>query len=181
MKICCKRKHIKYEEMKKSIFTMLMTVVLIVSASCGSKEKSQKEANETDTAAFALSQPVENGIYDATAYAITGENAAEGKFDGRVIVSLSPERSALYVYENGNRVKIKNIIILDKPFEKGDSNVYRAVDNKGKQVTVSLDSAANTLTFDREAGQYKIEFSKEARSKGTAIEMYERINEQVNR
>ena len=165
--------------MRKSIFTGLVAATLLLTSACGSKENSQKATTEVDTAAFAQSQPMESGIYDATAYVITGENARDGKFDGRVIVALSPEQSALYVYENGNRVKIKHAVVLDKPFEKGDSNIYRTVDNKGKPVVVNTDSTVNTLTFDKDAQQYKIEFNKDARTKGSAMEMYERINEQI--
>lgn len=167
--------------MKKTFISGLALVALALFSACGSKGSDNGAANaEADTAAFAENQPVESGIYDASAYVITGENAREGKFDGRVIVALSPEQSALYVYENGNRAKINYSVVLERPFEKGDSGIYRTVDVKGKPVVVTTDSVY-TLTFDKNAQQVKIDFSNSPRTTGSAIDMLERMNEQLKK
>lgn len=163
--------------MKKSLIGAIALTALVLLPACGSKNSD----SQADSAAFAANQPVESGIYNATAYDITGDDARHGKFDGRIIVALSPSQSALYVYENGNRTKINYSVVLERPFEKGDSGVYRAVDMKGKPVIVDTDSAVFTLTFEKNTQQVTIDFDKTPRSTGSAMDMMERMNEQFKK
>ena len=123
---------------------------------------------------------MESGEYLADSYDITGKNERSGKFDGRILVSLSPEQSALYVYENGNRAKIDYKILLSKPFEKGDSGIYVSSDTKGKTVTISTDSTSYTLSFDKNESNIKIGFDKTPKTTGTAVEMLERITKKLD-
>lgn len=165
--------------MKKTFISGLAVAALTIFCACGSKGSGDKTSESAaENAAFAENQPVESGIYDASAYQITGANEREGKFDGRVIVALSPERSALYVYENGNRAKINYSIVLDRPFEKGDSGIYRSADTKGSPVVITVDSIYS-LTFGKKSQKVKIDFDKSPRTTGSAVEMLERMNEQL--
>lgn len=165
--------------MKKTFIIGLAVAALTIFCACGSKGSGDNTSESTaENAAFAKNQPVESGIYDASAYQITGTNEREGKFDGRVIVALSPERSALYVYENGNRAKINYSIVLDRPFEKGDSGIYRSADTKGAPVVITADSIYS-LTFEKNSQKIKIDFDKSPRSTGSAVEMLKRMNEQL--
>ena len=127
-----------------SIFSLFAALLLFVSCG-GSKEKAA--ATPVDDDAFYATQPLHSGLYDATSYDIEGTNARKGKFDGRVFFSLSPELSAIYVYENGNRTKIDYKVVLEKPFEKGDSGIYRSVDVMGLPVILAPDSTDYVLKF----------------------------------
>lgn len=96
-----------------------------------------------------------------------------------MLIALSPEQSALYVYENGNRAKIDYKVVLERPFEKNDSGVYVSADSKGKPVTISTDSTFYTLTFDKNESKISIDFDKTPKSTGTAIEVLERITSMI--
>lgn len=150
-------------------------------ASCGSSTSKQQESEEEAASeAFYASQPVESGIYDATYFDIKGKDPRKGQFDGRVIYSLSPEQSAILVYENGNRTKIKHVVMLKVPFEKGDST-YSATDAKGLPVVVSSDSISNYINYIANNDTVIITFNKEPRSKYTSFEALEKINEQAQK
>lgn len=84
-----------------------VAALLLAMTACGGNKQKAEEAEAADETFYA-SQPIESGIYDATYFNVRGKDARKGQFDGRVIASVSPEQSALYVYENGNRTKIKN-------------------------------------------------------------------------
>ncbi len=165
----------------KILFAALTALALTCTTSCGSKggETATSDSTVTDTAAFDESQPVASGQYDATAYDITGPSARSGKFDGRMLIALSPEQSALYVYENGNRAKIDYKVVLERPFEKNDSGVYVSADSKGKPVTISTDSTFYTLTFDKNESKIRIDFDKTPKSTGTAMEVLEKITSMI--
>ena len=156
----------------KKIVLMAALGAIVTFGSCTSKEAKVQEA-EAD---FEKSQPLQNGTYDATQYEITGENARKGMFDGRMLVSLSQDVSAIYVYENGNRAKIDYLIMLDKAFEKTDSGTYNAIDKKGKTVILRKDSVYS-LAFEKNDSKIKIDFDSVPRSTATAMEMLEKINE----
>ena len=79
-----------------------------------------------------------------------------------------------YVYENGNRTKIKHVLVLEAPFEKSDS-VYTAV-SKGKPVTLATDSADYVLNYITSNDTVSITFSQKARSNYTALEALEKIS-----
>ena len=146
-------------------------------ASCGGNTAKEKEAEaESENVAFLASQPAESGIYDATYFNIKGKDARKGQFDGRVIYSLSPEQSAVFVYENGNRTKIKYLLMLEKPFEKNDS-IFTAVDAKGNPVTVGNDSTNMYVTYIANNDTVTITYNPNARNTYTSLEALSKIKE----
>lgn len=163
-------------------FTFIATLFLIGLSSCGSSStKSEDQKGNVDDAEFYATQPVHSGLYDADYYDITGTNARKGRFDGRIYFSLSPETSAFYLYENGNRTKIDNTVTLKRPFEKGDSGVYFTVDTKDRPVTISTDSTMYILDFQRSGEEFKITFNPKPRHEGSALEILEKMAAQKNK
>ena len=167
----------------KRLFFVALTLIAgatslsLTSCGGGSTTKEAQEA-KVDDDAFYATQPVHSGLYDADYYDITGTNPRKGHFDGRIYFSLSPETSAMYVFENGNRTKIDCIVALQKPFEKGDSGIYYSTDTKDRPVTVNTDSTSYVLDFQRGAEEYKIYFNPKPRHVGSAIEILEKMNAQ---
>ena len=152
---------------------------IIISAmfySCGgSGTTKNEESAKVDDDAFYSTQPVHSGLYDADYYDITGTNPRKGHFDGRIYLSLSPEMSAFYVYENGNRTKIDYTVNLKKPFERNDSGVYCTTDSKDRPVTINTDSTTYFLDFQRGTENIKIGFNPKPRHTGTALEILEKM------
>lgn len=156
--------------------SLLMVIFMASYTSCGNSSSTQsKEKQAVDDEAFYATQPVNSGLYEADYYDITGTNPRKGHFDGRIYFSLSPETSAFYVFENGNRTKIDYIVNLQKPFEKGDSGIYRTVDVKDRPVSISSDSAAYYLNFQRSGEDIKISFNPKPRHTGSAVEIMEKM------
>lgn len=152
-----------------------------IMASCGGNSAKEKEAEaQAANEAFQAEQPVESGVYDATYFDIKGKDTRKGQFDGRVIYALSPEQSAILVYENGNRTKIKHILMLEKSFEKQDS-VYVAMDKTGIPVTVGNDSTNMTIDYIANGDTVTITFNPKARNVLTALEALEKIKEQASK
>lgn len=136
--------------MKPKHFLFAGFCSLLLFACGGNKtENTEAQATAVDDEAFYATQPVHSGLYDAETYDITGNNARKGHFDGRIYFSLSPETSAFYVFENGNRTKIDMIVNLKKPFEKNDSGLFVTTDTKDRPVTINTDSALYLLKFER--------------------------------
>ena len=160
---------------------MLAGVVLAMNSCGGGSAKTEEEASKVDDEAFYATQPVHSGLYDADYYDFTGTNPRKGRFDGRIYFTLSPETSAFYVFENGNRTKIDYLVALQKPFEKGDSGIYYSVDTKDRPVTISTDSTMYVLDFHRSGEDMKIIFNPKARHQGSAIEILEKINSTKNK
>ena len=167
----------------KTIRFFAAAACMALMASCGggaSKEKAAEKA--VDDEAFYATQPVVSGQYRADSYDITGPNERKGKFDGRLLISLSPsEQSGMYVYENGNRAKIDYKIVLKAPFEKGDSGVYKTVDVNDLPVTIFSDSLGYVLSFEKKDSKVKIGFEKDPMSTGSALEMMERITSTIQK
>lgn len=163
------------------VFSLALTAFIVSLSSCGGGSSASKEETKVDDASFYETQPVQSGLYDADYYDITGQNARKGRFDGRIYFSLSPETSAFYVFENGNRTKIDYIVALQKPFEKGDSGIYRSVDTKDRPVTISTDSTMYVVDFQRSGEDMKITFNPKPRHTGSAVEILEKINAQKNK
>ncbi len=152
-----------------------------IMASCGGNANKEKEAeSESNDEAFYAEQPVESGIYDATYFDIKGKDSRKGQFDGRVIYALSPEQSAVFVYENGNRTKIKHILMLDKGFQKEDS-IYVATDKTGIPVTVGNDSTNMYLNYVANSDTVTITFNPKARNTYTPIEALAKIKEEASK
>ena len=169
------------------IFGYTLVIILLGVASCGNaKTETAEESKGVDDEAFYETQPLKSGLYDASYFSIkpvkvTKDNPGrEGHFDGRVFFALSPEKSALYVFENGNRTKINYLLNLTKPFEKTDSG-YVTTDMKGNNVTVMPDSANCILSFERGEENVNITFSPTPRYTGTAVEIMEKMADQKNR
>ena len=164
------------------VFGLLLFPSLLMMSSCGSNgSKTEENEAKVDDEAFYATQPVHSGLYDADYFDITGSNPRKGHFDGRIYFSLSPEMSAAYVFENGNRTKINQLVILEKPFEKGDSGIYQSVNKKNLPVIIDTDSTSYVLSFQTTHDQYKIYFNPKARHEGSAVEILEKINSQKNK
>ena len=162
----------------KRLTLFLLPALLL---SCGGNKSNETSVTETiSEETFYETQPVVSGLYDAESYDITGTNPRKGKFDGRIYFSLSPEMSAFYVFENGNRTKIDHIVTLKRPFEKNDSGIYVSVDAKELPVTVTPDSIY-ILEFNKGAENLKIGFNPKPRHTGTAVEILERMSAQKNK
>lgn len=169
--------------MKKFRFVFATLLFGAILFSCtGNKTGGEDSGSKaTDDEAFYATQPLHSGLYDAENYDITGVNDRKGKFDGRIYFSLSPDMSAFYVFENGNRTKIDYTVTLKQPFEKGDSGIYLSVDAKDLPVTVNTDSTVYFLSFQKGAEHIKIGFSPKPRHTGTALEILERMAAQKNK
>lgn len=160
-----------------------ITASMVTLTSCGgNSSKSQEKELKVDDAAFYATQPLHSGLYDAEYYDITGgNNPRKGMFDGRIYFSLSPETSAFYVFENGNRTKIDYTVVLQKPFEKTDSGTYVSIDSKNRPVSIAPDSTYLLLDFMHGSSDVKITFNSKPRHEGSAIEILEKINAQKNK
>lgn len=166
--------------MKKLKFLGLCGLAFIM-ASCSGNANKEKEAEaEAANEAFYAEQPVESGMYDATYFDIKGKDSRKGQFDGRVIYALSPDQSAVFVYENGNRTKIKNILMLDKGFQKEDS-VFVAVDKAGIPVTVGNDSTNMYINYIANSDTVTITFNPKARTTYTPIEALAKIKDEASK
>lgn len=161
-------------------FLSLFFVFMMSFVGCSGSGKSTDSAQELqkDDEAFYQTQPLHSGLYDADSYDITGPNARKGRFDGRIFFSLSPETSAFYVFENGNRTKIDYLVSLAHPFEKGDSGIYTTMDSKERPVTIYSDSTGYFLTFQRSGEDLKIGFNPKPRYEGSAVEILEKMSAQ---
>jgi len=162
-----------------SLITSALLSLMFIACSGGTKE--QKSETPVDDEVFYATQPVTSGQYRAVRYDIAGDRARKGMFDGRVLLSLSPEQSGMYVFENGNRAKIDYKVVLKHPFEKGDSGVFRAVDVNGLPVTISTDSTVYTLSFEKNGHKVNISFESEPMNTGSALEIMERISAQIQK
>ena len=161
--------------MKKLSFS-LIAIMAIVLIACGSKQTGTAETTKAvDDTDFYETQPLHSGLYDAESYLMTGKVDKKGHFDGRIYFSLSPDLSAFYVFENGNRTKIDYLITLKKPFEKTDSGTYCSVDAKDLPVMITPDTTLYFLSFQRGGEDVKIGFSPKPRHEGTAVEIMEKM------
>ena len=170
----------------QSVLVFLMMGFTLITVCClnscaGNTSSKSEESVKVDDEAFYATQPVHSGLYDADYYDISGSNARKGRFDGRIYFSLSPELSAFYVFENGNRTKIDYLVSLKKPFEKNDSGIYYSIDSKDHPVTINTDSTMYVLDFMRGSEDLKITFSPKPRHEGTAVEILEKMSAQKNK
>lgn len=164
--------------MSQGLGLLMMGLCLSLAVvSCGGG-KSANAAAPIDDEAFYATQPVKSGLYDASYYQFTGNVDKKGPFDGRIYFSLSPELSALYIFENGNRTKIDYLVKLQRPFEKTDSGVYVSVDDKNNPVSIAPDSVNLVLDFLKGNEDVKITFGDKPRNTGSALEILEKITAQ---
>ena len=172
---------------KIAVFAFMGIFLTMISVSCGNpKTEETAETAQVNEEEFYATQPLHSGLYDASYFCITPVGDAKDKaerkggFDGRVFFALSPETSAMYVFENGNRTKINYIVNFQKPFEKTDSG-YVTLDNKDQLVRITNDSTDLVLNFVRTGEDYSIKFSPKPRYTGTAVEIMEKMAEQKNK
>ena len=149
-------------------------------ASCGGNSAKTQEAEAEANAAFQAEQPVASGIYDATYFNIKGKDSRKGSYDGRVIYALSPDQSAVFVYENGNRTKIKHLLMLEKGFQKEDS-VYTATDKAGMPVIVGNDSTDMYVSYIASGDTVTITFNPKARNTYDPLEALAKIKEEASK
>lgn len=163
----------------KAIKFLAMSALLLSMAACGGNDKKAAEAEAAEENDFYATQPMASGIYDATYFDIKGKDARKGQFDGRVIASISPEQSAIFVYENGNRTKIKHLVMLDEAFAQNDS-VYTAA-SKSQPVTLSTDSANYVINYIANNDTVNITFNQQPRSTYEPLEALQKIQEESKR
>ena len=166
--------------MKTLKFLGLCGLAFVMASCGGNSNKAEEGEAQAAEEAFQAEQPVESGMYDATYFDIKGKDSRKGQFDGRVIYALSPEQSAVFVYENGNRTKIKHILVLDKPFQKQDS-VYVAMDKTGIPVTVGNDSTNMIIDYIAAGDTVTITFNPKARTVYTPVEAMKKITEEAGK
>lgn len=154
--------------------------ILFAMASCGGNKQAAEDTTASVEEASAVNLPVESGIYDATYFNIKGKDARKGQFDGRVIYSISPDKTAILVYENGNRTKIKHVIMLAESFAQTDS-VYSSTDAKGNAVVLSSDSAAYCINYVANGDTVTITHNQTPRNTYTAFEALEKIQEEATK
>ena len=161
-----------------SVLGIVAFALCLITSCGGNKTSENEESKKIDDAAFYETQPVHSGLYDADYYDITGPNSRKGQFDGRIFFSLSPEMSAIYVFENGNRTKIDNTITLQHPFQKDSLGIYSSLDSKDRPVTIYPDSTMLVLDYQWSGDTCKITFNPKARYEGSALEILEKITAQ---
>jgi len=162
------------------LFAMAAFIFALVSCG-GNKSASGNAEKAVDDDAFYATQPVKSGQYRAVSYDIVGQDSRKGRYDGRVLISLSPEQSGMYVFENGNRAKIDYKLVLKQPFEKGDSGIYRTVDVNGLPIVITTDSTVYTLSFEKGKNKVSIDFESEPMKTGTALEIMEKISAELQK
>lgn len=154
----------------------VMSIGLLTSCS-GNKTKDSEQISDEE---FYATQPVVSGQYEADYYNISGEPARKGPFDGRILIALEPDNSGIYVYENGNRVKIDYRLMLDHPFNKGENGVYSTVDKNGNPVEVKTDSTVYALSFKSKGKDVEIFFNPKPTKTASSFEIWERISSQIS-
>lgn len=165
--------------MKTFAYSGVILATLCLASCGGGGEK--KEARAVDDDAFYATQPVRSGIYRAVDFNIAGgKEERKGHFDGRVMMALSPEQSGMYIYENGNRVKLDYSIMLSAPFAKTDS-VYSTTDAKGRPVTISTDSTVYVLAFEKGKETIRIGFESKPMSTTSASDMWTKISDRLSK
>lgn len=166
--------------MKTLKFLGLCGLAFVMASCGGNSDKAQGADAQEAEEAFQANQPVESGVYDASYFDIKGKDTRKGQFDGRVIFSLSPEQSALMVFENGNRTKIRHLLMLDKPFQKEDS-VYVSIDKTGIPVTVGNDSTDMYVNYVASGDTVTITFAPKPRNVYSPLEALEKIKDQASK
>lgn len=159
---------------KRNLIYGLALAGAVVFASCGGGEK-KAESQEANAEEFAATQPVASGEYRAVSFQYDEPESSRMPFDGRIIFSLAPENSGIYVYENGNRTHFKAVVSLPTAFTKADS-VYNATDSKEQNVSLIVGSQADTLVIVKDSKPVKVAFEKDPVSEMSAVDAMARIS-----
>lgn len=163
----------------KNFLPLLFAGAILSFGACGNSQKANEsvEQIEAEDEAFAATQPLESGLYDASYFDISGgANPRKGHFDGRIYFALSPELTAIYVFENGNRTKIDYYLAMQKPFEKTDSGTYVTTTPQGEAVTLKPDTLYS-LQFVKGGSNVDITFDPKPRHTGDYMQIMEKIQE----
>lgn len=149
-------------------------------ASCSGNNSSATEDSSASTvdkdAAFYEAQPLESGEYRAVSFQDAAPGSLRTRFDGRMIISVTPESTNLYLYENGNRTKFTAVVALAKPFEKSDS-IYASTDVKNLAVELIPGAEVDTLCFTKAGTPVKVAFERTPMSTYTPMEALQRITD----
>lgn len=165
--------------MKKGFIYLALAAMMPLAACSPKGDTQKKEAEAAADEAFYAAQPVGSGEYRAVSLQDGDLRSDRNRFDGRVIMALSPDNSGIYIYENGNRTNFKATITLSKPFEKKDS-VFVAVDKKNNPVMVIPGTENDTLMFvRRDTVTTKVAFERQAITELTAGNAWSRISEKI--
>lgn len=156
--------------------------LLLAMASCGGNKQAAEDTTATAAAEETTSavQPLVSGVYDAVYFDIKGETPRKGPFDGRVIYSMNPDQTAILVYENGNRTKIKHVIMLSAPFAQSDST-YTSTDAKGNPVVLGKDSTSYYLNYVAKSDTVTITHNQPPRNTYSDMEALQKISEEANK
>ena len=165
--------------MKKSLIFGAAALAMIAFASCGGGEK-KATAEITDNAAFEAEQPMVSGEYRAVSFQYEEPDGKKMPFDGRILVSLAPENSVMYVYENGNRTHFKAMEMLSKSFSKVDST-FTATNSKEKPVIVKPGVDADTLIIVKDDKTVKVAYERTPIKEMSAIDAMTRISTLVSK
>lgn len=165
--------------MKTLKFLALSAIAISMAACSGNNKEKAADAEAAANETFAAQQPLKSGLYDATYFNIkSADEKKKGSFDGRVVFSLSPEQPAFLVYENGNRTKIKHLVLLKGGFEKTDS-VYSAMSKDDLPVMLAPDSAGFNITYLQKADTVTISFGATPKTEFTPIEALSKVREEM--
>lgn len=168
----------------KKIALMLMAAFFgFALFSCGLGHNKDADPSDLleDDEAFYSTQPMVSGFYNVETYDITGKNDRKGKFDGRMYLSLNPKMSALNVFENGNRTKIDYTIPFTKPFEKGDSGIYKTKDILGNPIVLVKDTTLYFLTFTKHDEEITVGINPEPRYTDKAYNIIMKMHDRVKK
>ena len=165
--------------MKVLKYFAVAAAFLALAACSGNKSTTTEDSSASTTdkdAAFYESQPLESGEYRVVSFQDAAPGSARTRFDGRMIISVTPESANLYIYENGNRTKFTAVVALTKPFEKSDS-IYASTDVKNLAVDIIPGTEADTLSFTKAGTPVKVAFERTPMSTFTPMEALQRITD----
>lgn len=154
--------------------------VIFAMSSCGGNKQESADSAAVAEETTAVDLPLASGVHDAVYFNIKGKEARKGQFDGRVIYSMNPEQTAILVYENGNRTKIKHVIMLSAPFAESDST-FTSTDAKGNPVVLGKDSANFYLNYVAKSDTVTITHNQAPRNTYSDMEALEKISEEANK
>ena len=161
--------------MKNFIYAGLFTAMLAFASCAGTGKSQSSDSASAGEQATAVSMPLESGEYRAVSFQDTVAGAKRTVFDGRLLLALDPDNSAVYIYENGNRTHFKAKAILSKPFAQVDS-VYTTTDSEGREITLIPGNQVDTLLLYRSGKPVKVAFENKPMSVLSPTEVWTRIS-----
>jgi len=164
----------------KILKILLAGAAMVALTACSGNGKTAAEDSSASTidkdGAFYETQPLESGEYRVVSFQDAAPGSQRTRFDGRMIISVTPESTNIYIYENGNRTKFSSVIALGSPFEKSDS-LYVSKDVKNQAVDIIPGSENDTLSYTKAGTPVKIAFERKPMSTYTSMEALQRITD----